>query len=107
MPFTPEYVKKNVTRSSDPAQLYASRVKGRQILLDNPVRQNKAKEQREEKKARHANAKKRSEAGVIAHNTARRKDLWKASPTERKYAVSLAQFEEFSAVLDELLIAQI
>ena len=71
-PFTPEYVKNNVTRSSDPAQLYASRVKGRQILLDNPVRENKAKKERDEQKARRAASKKRSDADVIARNTARR-----------------------------------
>ena len=79
-------MKNNLTRSVDGAQVYASRVKGRQILLDQPVRENKFKKEREEKKARQAASKKRSDAGVIPNAAARRKGLHNVAPSERRYA---------------------
>ena len=83
-PFVPQYVKDNVSRSADGSQLYQSRVKGRHILLENPVRENKARKEREERKARRAAANKRSDADVIANSTAQRKGLWKASAEKQK-----------------------
>lgn len=84
-PFVPQYVKDNVLRSADAAQLYQSRVRGRQILLENPVREIKVRKEREERKARRAAANKRSDAGVIANSTAQRKGLWKASAEKHKF----------------------
>lgn len=81
-----------MTRSSDPVHLYESRVKGRNILLENPVRENRVQKEREEKTARRAAAKKRSDADVIANNTARRKGLWKVSSEERRYVCAHHNF---------------
>ncbi|KAH9946195.1 RNase P/MRP, p29 subunit [Epithele typhae] len=55
-PFTPTYVKRNLTASSDPSQTYASRVQGRQILLENPARESRAKKVRAQKRAARATA---------------------------------------------------
>ncbi|THH32140.1 hypothetical protein EUX98_g2055 [Antrodiella citrinella] len=77
-PFTPKFVKDNVTRASDPSQVYASRVRGRQLLLDNPARESREKKKRECKKARKASLK----AGLVGRTDDRIKDLWKLSTTK-------------------------
>lgn len=86
-PFTPTFVEHNVTRSSDPAQLYASRVRGRQILLDNPARESRTRKDRERKKAARAVHRARSDAGVIGKNQVREKGLWKLAPSETRCAL--------------------
>ncbi|EAU85092.2 hypothetical protein CC1G_08065 [Coprinopsis cinerea okayama7 len=44
-PFTPSYVISSLTQSSDPTSLYNARVKGRQILLENPARESRLKKE--------------------------------------------------------------
>lgn len=83
-PFTPTYVKNNVTRSADPDQVYASRVRGRQLLLENPARESKAKKEREEKRAKRLAAKAKRAAGVISPRAARSNGLWKLDRAETK-----------------------
>ncbi|KAH8099486.1 RNase P subunit p29-like protein [Cristinia sonorae] len=77
-PFTPKYVKDNVTRSSDPALLYASRVQGRQLLLGNPPRESRAKKERDLKKARKSSSK----VGVVGGREAKTKSIWKLTTTK-------------------------
>lgn len=88
-PFIPSYVKRSVTRSSDPAQAYASRVQGRQILLENPVRESRAKKEREEKRARRASERARKVAGTISRKESRMRGVWKL----RKEETKCGQFE--------------
>ncbi|KAI0695896.1 RNase P/MRP, p29 subunit [Cytidiella melzeri] len=102
-PFTPQYVTSNVTRSSDPAQLYASRVQGRQILLDNRVRDSRAKKEREAQKARRAADKSRSAAGVLGQKHAREKSLWKLDHSEAKFERFLALHRLWLGYMSELL----
>lgn len=83
-PFTPEYVKENVTRSSDPVQLYAYRIRGRKILLRNRVRDSHAKKEIEATHAKRAAEKARSAAGVLGQKHAREKGLWKLDKSAAK-----------------------
>ena len=76
-PFTPEYVQASLTQSSDPVGIYNSRIRGRQIILENPARESKAKQQRDEKKARVAAEKTRKKAGIIGRREASEKGTWK------------------------------
>ena len=88
-PFTPTYVKDNVTWSSDPAQLYASRVRGRQILLDNPVRESRLTKERAAKKAARIARSARAKAGVIGQSQAREKGLWKLPQHETRCVLAV------------------
>lgn len=72
-PFTPEYVTNNLNPSVGPSKIYASRVKGRQILLENPIRESQAKKNHEEKRARRAAIKANAAAEAISTTAARRK----------------------------------
>lgn len=49
-PFTPSLVRSSLGQVSDPEQIYASRIQGRQIPLENPARVSKAKQKLERKK---------------------------------------------------------
>lgn len=102
-PFTPEYVKSNLARNVDGARVYASRVQGRQILLDQPVRENKLKALREEKRARRAASRKRSDADVIPNTSARRKGLHGGSPSERRFELFVAMHNLWMGYVSELL----
>lgn len=83
-PFTPTYVKDHILRSADPAQTYASRVKGRQILLDNPVGSSRTKRLREEKKERRLSDKAKKTAGVSSSRDVRHASFWKLEKQEAK-----------------------
>ncbi|KAF7793009.1 hypothetical protein EIP86_004114 [Pleurotus ostreatoroseus] len=102
-PFTPTYVKNNVTQSADPAALYASRVKGRQILLDNPARGGKAKLEREAKKSKRIANKARSDADLIGRNQVRGKGLWKLARSETSYNAFLAIHQLWLDYMTELM----
>ncbi|TCD69719.1 hypothetical protein EIP91_006486 [Steccherinum ochraceum] len=87
-PFTPRFVQENVTRSSDPAHVYASRVQGRQLLLDNPSRDSAAaKKKRESKKTRKTSQK----AGVVGSKELGSKAVWKLTATKFKSFLPLHQ----------------
>lgn len=49
-PFTPSLIKGRLSAASNPEQIYANRIKGRQILLENPPRASKSKQEADEKK---------------------------------------------------------
>lgn len=83
-PFTPTYVKHHILRSADPAQTYASRVKGRQILLENPAGPSRTKRLCEEKKARRLSDKAKKASGVSSSRDVRRTSFWKLRKQETK-----------------------
>ncbi|OCH95519.1 RNase P/MRP, p29 subunit [Obba rivulosa] len=102
-PFTPTYVKSNVTRTSDPAQIYASRVQGRQILLENPARESKSKKKKEEKKAKRLAEKAKRDAAVMGRRDARRAEIWRLSPAETKFQLFLPLHTLWLGYMSELL----
>ena len=83
-PFTPAYINSTVKGSSDPAGIYASRIKGRQILLENPPRDSKAKKARDEKKARQRVNKERKKIGIIGKREAKQKGVWRFDKAQAK-----------------------
>ncbi|KAF9820206.1 hypothetical protein IEO21_01639 [Rhodonia placenta] len=102
-PFTPTYVKELLAGSADPSQLYTSRVQGRQILLENPVRQSKTRQERAEKKARRLAGKAKKQARSIAPRTARRNGLWRLQPEEMKFELFVPLHQLWMGYMSELL----
>jgi len=100
-PFIPTYVKDNLTRVSDPSQVYASRVQGRHILLDNPPRHSKVTEERKVKKGSHRT---RSNAGIISPKEVREKGLWKLSRSQTKFTSFLPLHHLWLDYMSELLV---
>ncbi|KAI0336435.1 RNase P/MRP p29 subunit [Cubamyces sp. BRFM 1775] len=102
-PFVPSYVKQNVSLSMNPSQAYASRVEGRQILLDNPARDSKAKKEREEKRAKRAAERARKAAGMMSLKEGRRKGLWRLRKEETRFSLFLPLHSLWLGYMSELL----
>jgi ribonuclease P protein subunit POP4 len=91
-PFIPEYVQSSLTQSSDPVGIYSSRVKGRQIILENPVRESKAKKERDGKRARRAAEREKRKVSIMGRREASDKGIWKLDKEQAKYVVGTAIF---------------
>lgn len=64
--------------------MYASRVKGRQILLENPARESKAMKKLEEKRMRKKRDKGKKKLGIIGKREAKEKGIWKFDDAQAK-----------------------
>lgn len=82
-PFTPALVHERLTQVSDPQQIYADRIKGRQILLENPARVSKSKQEADEKRTAR---KKATQAKKKWSSPVNQTGLWKLKDSETKYA---------------------
>lgn len=80
-PFTPRLVHASLTQASDPEHVYVNRIRGRQILLENPVRVSKLKQQAEEKKQARKKAARAKKKPTLPVNQA---GLWKLKDSETK-----------------------
>ncbi|KAI0831208.1 RNase P/MRP, p29 subunit [Trametes gibbosa] len=102
-PFVPCYVKSIITTSTDPAQAYQGRVAGRQMLLENPARESKAKAEREEKRIRRASGRSRRAAGVLSKKEGQQKGFWKLRKEETKFRLFLPLHALWLGYMSELL----
>jgi ribonuclease P protein subunit POP4 len=64
--------------------MYASRVQGRQILLENPARESRARKELEEKKRRQKAEKGKERKGIISRREAKEKGVWRLDKTQAK-----------------------
>ena len=82
--FTPPYVISRLSRTSDPAGTYVHRVQGRQIFLENPVRESKLRKQLEEKRQQR-HAQKQKELGITSKRRAKERGFWRFDESQIKY----------------------
>ncbi|KAH9934788.1 RNase P/MRP p29 subunit [Fomitopsis serialis] len=102
-PFTPTYVKDHVSGSAHPVLTYASRVQGRQILLENPAGTSRTKQLREEKKTRRLSDKAKKAAGVAPHRDVRQRSSWQLKQQEAKFHLFLPLHTLWMGYMAELL----
>ncbi|RDB21834.1 Ribonuclease P protein subunit p29 [Hypsizygus marmoreus] len=102
-PFTPTYVISQLTQSSDPAGMYASRVQGRQMLLENPARESRAKKQLDQKRARQNADKEKSKKGIIGKREAKEKGVWRMDAAQAKFDLFLPLHHLWMGYMSELL----
>ncbi|KDQ58956.1 hypothetical protein JAAARDRAFT_175593 [Jaapia argillacea MUCL 33604] len=97
-PFVPTYVQSNFTNVADPRSAYASRIKGRQILLERSVREGKAKVDQEEKRKskRERKEKKAGASGV-------EKGMWKLAEEQTRFDLFLPLHHLWCGYMSELL----
>lgn len=65
--------------------MYASRVKGRQILLENPARESRAMKELQEKRMRSKRDKEKKKLGIIGRREAKEKGVWKFDEAQAKF----------------------
>jgi len=83
-PSIPTYVTSRL-QTSDPGGMYASRVQGRQILLENPARESRATKELKDKKLRQKAEKEKKKKGTISKREAKAKGVWRLDETQAKY----------------------
>jgi len=64
--------------------MYNTRVKGRQILLENPTRESRWKKDLEQKRARKKKEKEKKKLGVVSKKEAREMGLWRFDRSQAK-----------------------
>ena len=69
--------------------MYASRVQGKQMLLENPARDSRAKKERIEKRARQKQDKDKKKRGLIGKRKAKEKGVWRFDPSQAKFVLHL------------------
>ncbi|KAF9499011.1 RNase P/MRP, p29 subunit [Pleurotus eryngii] len=100
--YTPTYVQANLTVNTDPATTYEQRVKNRQLLLNNPVRNSRVKKERLEKKTRKKDEKERI-AGVLCKKGAQSKGVWRLNESQAKWNLFLPLHHLWQGYMSELL----
>lgn len=65
--------------------MFSSRVKGRQILLENPARESRAMKELEKKRMRKRKDKEKMKLGIIGKREAREKGVWKFDQAQAKF----------------------
>jgi len=68
--------------------MYNTRVKGRQILLENPARESRAKKELEAKRAAKKKEKERKKLGIIGKKEAKEKGVWKFDESQAKWVIA-------------------
>lgn len=86
-PFVPTYVQSHTPTN---ASAYTSRVQGKQILLENPARESRAKKLRDAKRARQQRDEIRRKAGVMSRREAKRSGAWTFDKREIKFVSMLS-----------------
>jgi hypothetical protein len=88
-PFTPNYVTSLLRQPNAQTKngIYASRIQGRQILLENPARESKAKLAREQRRQKRKEEQERKQLGVIGKREALQKGVWTFDQRQAKCAV--------------------
>ncbi|ESK91883.1 ribonuclease p complex subunit [Moniliophthora roreri MCA 2997] len=102
-PFVPTFVTSSVTQVSDPAEIYASRVHGRKILLENPARESRTKKEREEKRKRRVADKEKKRLGIISRREAKEKGVWQLDESQAKFDLFLPLHHLWMGYMSELL----
>lgn len=102
-PFTPSYVVSQLSLSSDPTAMYASRVRGRQMLLDNPARESRTKKEMDEKRLRRKKQKESKSLGIIGKREAKEKGVWKFDESQAKFALFVPMHNLWMGYMSELL----
>ncbi|TFK21488.1 hypothetical protein FA15DRAFT_758702 [Coprinopsis marcescibilis] len=102
-PFTPTYVISSLSGSSDPTALYNNRVKGRQILLENPARESRLKKETERKKQERKKEKQQRKLGLIGKRKREERGLWKFDNKSIKFASLLPLHHLWLGYMSELL----
>ncbi|EJD06793.1 RNase P/MRP, p29 subunit [Fomitiporia mediterranea MF3/22] len=104
-PFVPTFVESHLSKSRnlDPKALYENRVKNKPILLENPARDSRLKQQREETKSRRAKERERKKLGLISKKEARFKALWRFEKSQRRYELFVPLHHLWLGYMSELL----
>ncbi|KAF5368892.1 hypothetical protein D9758_002976 [Tetrapyrgos nigripes] len=104
-PFTPSFVIASVSRSSNPAEIYAERVRGRKILLENPIKVSRAKQQLEDQRKKRKEAKKKRAKNklLMKRRDAKLNGIWKLEKGQAKFELFIPLHHLWMGYMSEIL----
>ncbi|KAF8229235.1 RNase P subunit p29-like protein [Tricholoma matsutake] len=83
--------------------MYASRVQGRQILLENPARESRAKKELKAKRLRQKAEKEKKRKGIISKREAKERGVWRLDETQAKFDLFVPLHHLWMGYMSELL----
>ncbi|KAG6888281.1 hypothetical protein C0995_009395 [Termitomyces sp. Mi166 len=102
-PFTPAYVTSQLTQTTDASGMYASRVKGRQILLENPARESRARKELEEKRTKQRAQKEKKNGKMMGRREAKQRGVWRFEKSQAKFGLFVPLHRLWMGYMSELL----
>ncbi|KAF8525846.1 RNase P/MRP, p29 subunit [Hysterangium stoloniferum] len=102
-PFTPTLVESLFTNSSDSSLVYTSRIQNRQVPLENPARESRAKQLANQRKARQQQDASRRKSQVINRKDAAARGVWELKKEESRYDLFLPLHLMWQSYMAELL----
>ncbi|KAG6879462.1 hypothetical protein C0992_002465 [Termitomyces sp. T32_za158] len=102
-PFTPAYVTSQLTQTADASGMYASRVKGRQMLLENPARESRAKKELQEKREKQRALKEKKRGNAMGKREAKEKGVWRFDKSQAKFELFVPLHRLWMGYMSELL----
>jgi len=99
-PFTPTFIQEHTQSKS---QSYTSRIQGRNITLENPAKESRAKKERQAKHARQKQDSQRRKAGIISRGEAKKKGVWVLEKNIARYDTFLPIHHMWCSYMTELM----
>ncbi|KAK7462736.1 RNase P/RNase MRP complex subunit [Stygiomarasmius scandens] len=105
VPFTPCFVTSSASQSSDPAKIYAERVRGRKILLENPAKASRRSKEKEEKQKRRKEAKEKREKNkfILKRKEAKVKGIWRLEKEQARFELFVPLHHLWMGYMSELM----
>ncbi|KAG6813422.1 hypothetical protein H0H92_011119 [Tricholoma furcatifolium] len=89
--------------TSDPSSMYTSRIKGRQMLLENPARESRTKKELDEKRARQKAHKDKKKRQMIGKREAKERGVWRFDKNQAKFELFVPLHNLWMGYMSELL----
>ncbi|KAF9025830.1 RNase P subunit p29-like protein [Hymenopellis radicata] len=90
-----------MTLASDAAEIYATRVHGRKVVLENPVKESQSKKEKKERKARHKALQEKKRKGISKRDNG--KAVWRLDERQAQFALFLPLHHLWMGYMSELL----
>ncbi|KAL1712905.1 Rof/RNase P-like protein [Schizophyllum commune] len=104
-PYTPSYVKSNLSGDNDPDAIYNDRVYGRTLMLENPARTSRLVQERKarEQKHRELRLKKTAIGNVMSRKETRAYGLWELTKEHSRFELFLPLHHLWMGYMSELM----
>ncbi|KZT57639.1 hypothetical protein CALCODRAFT_469457 [Calocera cornea HHB12733] len=102
-PFIPQYLEATLPLHPNPTHVYNTRLRGKQIILDNPLRESRSAQLKQERAVKREKEKQRRERGMMGRREAKRLGVWELRKEDAKWSLFLPIHHLWLGYIAELL----
>ncbi|KZO89888.1 RNase P subunit p29-like protein [Calocera viscosa TUFC12733] len=102
-PFLPRYLASTLPPHTSPSHVYNTRLRGKLLILDNPLRESRSAQLKQERAAKREAEKQRRVQGVMGRREAKRLGVWELRKEDAKWALFLPIHHLWLGYIAELL----